>query len=356
MCDHQIKQEESDVKNTTIAIDLAKSVFEVGVSDRPGHVAANHRLSRAEIAPFMANQPATTVVMEACSSAHYWGRTFQSFGHDVKLLPPLYVRPYVQRGKTDRADVKGMLEAWRNSAIRPVPVKSESQQQLTALHRVRAGWMTTRTMRINSARGLLREFGMIFPLGAATLADRVREVIADDHTQLTMPTRELLHQLVLEIGELEKRVTGVEKQLEALAAQTPVVALLRTIPGVGLLTGTALVGFVGDVQRFRSGRHFASYLGLTPREYSSGLRHRLGRISKLGDVYLRTLLIHGARAVLVGAQAKSNPDRLRAWALQIQGRCGNNKAAIALANRLARIVWAVWKSGKPFESRLQVSD
>jgi transposase len=343
------------VKNTTIAIDLAKSVFEVGVSDRPGHVAANHRLSRAEIALFMANQPATTVIMEACSSAHYWGRTFQGFGHDVKLLPPLYVRPYVQRGKTDRADVKGMLEAWRNSDIRPVPVKSESQQQLTSLHRIRAGWMTTRTMRINSARGLLREFGIIFPLGASALADRVGEVIADDNTDLTMPVRELLHQLVLEIRELEQRIEMVEKQLEALAAQTPVVALLRTIPGVGLLTATALVGFIGDVQRFRSGRHFASYLGLTPREYSSGLRHRLGRISKLGDVYLRTLLIHGARAVLVGAQTQSSPDRFRAWALQLQRRCGNNKTAVALANRLARIVWAVWKSGKPFDCRPQVT-
>jgi transposase len=341
------------MKNTTIAIDLAKSVFEVGVSDRPGHVAANHRLSRAEIAPFMANQPATTVIMEACSSAHYWGRTFQGFGHDVKLLPPLYVRPYVQRSKTDRADVKGMLEAWRNSDIRPVPVKSESQQQLTALHRIRAGWMTSRTMRINSARGLLREFGMVFPLGASVLADRVGEVIADDNTDLTMPVRELLHQLVLEIGELEERIEMVEKQLEALALQTPVVGLLRTIPGVGLLTATALVGFVGDVQRFPSGRHFASYLGLTPREYSSGLRHRLGRISKLGDVYLRTLLIHGARAVLVAAQRKSSPDRLQSWAVDGKHRLGNNKAAVALANRMARIVWAVWKSGTPYQSRSQ---
>ena len=343
------------MKNTTIAIDLAKSVFEVGVSDRPGHVAESHRLSRSEIAPFMANQPATTVVMEACSSAHYWGRTFQSFGHDVKLLPPLYVRPYVQRDKTDRTDVKGMLEAWRNSDIRPVPVKSESQQQLTSLHRVRSCWIEARTQRINAARGLLREFGMVFPLGAAALANRVQERIADANSELPMPVRELLHQLVLEIGELEQRIESVEKQLQALAAQTPVVARLRTIPGIGLLTATAMVGFVGDVQRFPSGRHFACYLGLTPREHSSGSRRRLGRISKQGDVYLRTLLIHGARAVLIAAQSKSSPDRFRAWALQLQRRSGNNKAAVAVANKLARIVWAVWRSGKSFESRPQVS-
>jgi transposase len=170
-----------------------------------------------------------------------------------------------------------------------------------------------------------------------------------------MPLRELLHQLVLEIGELEARIKAVEKELEALAAQTPVVEQLRTIPGVGLLTSTALVGFVGDVQRFPSGRHFASDLGLTPREHSSGMKRRLGRISKRGHVYLRMLLIHGARAVLVGAQAKSGPDRFRAWAIDLQRRRGHNNAAVAVANKLARIVWGVWKSGKPFKSRPQAT-
>jgi len=341
------------VKNTTIAIDLAKSVFEIGISHHPGQVAETHRLSREQITEFMAKQNAATVVMEACGSAHYWGRTFKDFGHEVKLLPPLYVRPYVQRSKTDRADVKGMLEAYRNSAIRPVPVKSESQQQLTSLHRVRSGWMAARTARINSARGLLREFGFAFPLGAAAISGRIRELIEDAETPVLMPLRELLNQMILEIGDLETRIKAVEKQLEGLAAQTPVVALLRTIPGIGLLTSTALVGFVGDVGRFRSGRHFACYLGLTPREYSSGSRRRLGRISKQGDAYLRTLLIHGARAVLVSAKSKSQPDRFRAWGLEVQHRCGHNKAAVAVANKLARIAWAVWKSGKPFESRPQ---
>jgi transposase len=159
--------------------------------------------------------------------------------------------------------------------------------------------------------------------------------------------------LVEEIGELESRIELVEKQLQALAKQTPMVERLRTIPGVGLLTATALVGFVGDVRRFRSGRHFAAYLGLTPREYSSGLKRRLGRISKLGDVYLRTMLIHGARAVLIAAKRKSDPDHLRNWALQLQNRIGNNKAAVALANKMARIVWAVWKKEIPYRSRVE---
>ena len=342
------------MKNTTIAIDLAKSVFEVGISDRPGHVTRNHRLSRTELALFLAAQPPAIVIMEACSSSHYWGRKFQGFGHEVKLLPPFCVRPYVQRSKTDRTDVKGMLEAWRNSDIHPVPVKTESQQQLTSLHRVRSTWMAARTMRINSARGLLREFGIVFPVGAATLSDHVRALIEDADASVPMLLRDLLHQLVLEIGELESRIKTVEKHLEALASQTPVIERLRTIPGVGLLTATALVGFVGDVARFPSGRHFACYLGLTPREHSSGSRRQLGRISKRGDVYLRMLLIHGARAVLWGAKSKSDPDRFRLWALEVQQRRGHNKAAIAVANKMARIVWAVWKFAKPFESRQPV--
>jgi transposase len=217
------------VKNTTIAIDLAKSVFEIGISDRPGHVARNHRLSRTDLSAFLAAQPPATVVMEACSSAHYWGRTFEGFGHDVKLLPPFAVRPYVQRSKTDRTDVKGMLEAWRNSDIRPVPIKTESQQQLTSLHRVRSTWMAARTMRINSARGLLREFGVVFPAGAAALPDQVRALIEDADAAVPMLLRDLLHQLVLEIGELESRIKTVEKHLEALASQTPVVQRLRQL-------------------------------------------------------------------------------------------------------------------------------
>jgi transposase len=344
------------MKNTTIAIDLAKSVFEIGISDRPGHVAQNHRLSRTELATFLAAQPPATVVMEACSSAHYWGRKFTGFGHDVKLLPPLAVRPYVQRSKTDRTDVKGMLEAWRNSDIRPVPIKTESQQQLTSLHRVRSTWMAARTVRINSCRGLLREFGIVFPAGTAALPEHIQGLIEDADAAVPMLLRDLLHQLVLEIHELESRIKNVEKHLETLASQTPIIERLRTIPGVGLLTATAFVGFVGDVARFPSGRHFACYLGLTPREHSSGGRRTLGRISKRGDVYLRMLLIHGARAVLWGAKSKSDPDRFRRWALDVQRRRGHNKAATAVANKMARIVWAVWKFGKPFESRPQATD
>ena len=337
--------------STTIAIDLAKSIFEVGVSDRPGHICAQHRLSRKQLSVFVANQEPATIVMEACSSSHHWARQFQALGHDVKLLPPSYVRPYVHRSKTDRADVKGMLEAWRNSDIRPVPVKTLSQQQLTALHRMRSTWMATRTARLNATRGTLREFGIVIPVGAKRVAPTVRSLIEMVETDLPMVVRDLLHTVLLEINELESHIDDAAHQLQRLAEQTPGVKRLRSIPGVGLLTATALVAFIGDVSRFASGRHFACYLGLTPREHSSGQRRHLGRISKSGDVYLRTLLIHGGRSVLLAARSKAEPDRFHAWALRIHDTRGHNKAAVAVANKLARMIWAVWRNGDCYESR-----
>jgi transposase len=337
------------MQHTTIAVDVAKSVFEIGISHRPGHVDKHHRLSRNQLSIFMAGQPPATVVMEACSSSHHWARQFMRFGHDVNLLPPFYVRPYVQRSKTDRTDVKGMLEAWRNSEIRPVPIKTEAQQQLIAFHRVRSTWIATRTARINTARGILREFGIVVADGASRVPARVTELIEDADTELLMGVRDLLNELVVEIRQLTSRIENVERQLAAMGGETPVVERLRSIPGIGLLTATALIAFVGNVERFPSSRHFACYLGLTPREHSSGLRRQLGHISKRGDAYLRMLLAHGARSVLWAAKSKSKPDKFSTWAVDIHRRRGHNKASIAVANKMARIVWAVWKHGNPFK-------
>lgn len=343
------------MQHTTIAIDLAKSVFEVGISDRPGHVSEQHRLSRNQLPLFLANRPRTTVLMEACSSAHHWARQFQRFGHNVKLLPPSCVRPYVQRSKTDRADVKGMLEAWRNAEIRPVPIKTVSQQQMTALHRMRSAWMATRTARINAIRGILREFGIVIPIGASRVRPAVMEVLEDADSDLPIVVRHLLHELLTEVRQLDTYVDNAERQLQALSQETPTVERLRSIPGVGLLTSTALVAFIGEVSRFPTGRHFACYLGLTPREHSSGQRRYLGRISKCGDVYLRMLLIHGARSVLLSARSKADPDRLHCWALKVQDSRGHNKATVAVANKLARIIWAVWRHGRPYQATQMTS-
>jgi transposase len=283
--------------------------------------------------------------MEACGSAHYWGRRIEGLGHRVILLPPYHVRPYVRRNKTDRTDAKGILEASRNEDIRPVPVKTVSQQVLTSLHRLRSGWMSERTARINCLRGLLRELGFFIPTGARQVIPAVWALVEDAEADLPDTLRPFLAELCQEIREIEARVDRVEKQLQAMSQQLPVVAQLMTIPGVGLLTATALLAFIGDIRRFPSARHLASYLGLTPREYSSGLRRYLGRISKRGDGYLRTLLIHGARSVLLRARADRS-DRLREWANQIAKTHVHNKAAVAVANKIARVVWAVWTHGR----------
>jgi transposase len=333
--------------DTRIAVDVAKAVFELAISDRAGHVARRVRLPRAQFLPFIAQQTAATVVMEACGSAHYWAREIEKLGHRVVLLPPHHVRPYIRRNKTDRTDAKGILEASRNDDIRPVPVKSVNQQVLTSLHRLRSGWMLERTARLNALRGLLRELGVFIPVGSREVVPAAWALIEDADSNLPDALRPIFAEACREIREIEARVHLVERQLDSIAEQLPAVEHLQTIPGVGLLTSTAMVGFIGDIRRFPSGRHFASYLGLTPREYSSGLKRNLGRISKRGDGYLRTLLIHGARSVLVHAR-KQQPDRLREWANQLAKTHIQNKAAVAVANKLARIVWAVWKHEKPF--------
>ncbi len=337
------------MQSTTIAVDLAKSVFEVAVSQRPGKVARRHRLSRAQFSRFLAEQAPATVVMEACGTAHFWGREAGARGHRVVLLPPHAVRPYVLRNKTDGADAKGLLEAIRNDDLRPVPVKSVDQHALASLHRMRSAWMATRTARLNTLRGLLRELGFAIPVGARQVVPQVWALVSDADSAVPDALRPVLAEAAREIRELEVRVREVERSLEAMSRGSEVLGRLRTIPGVGLLTATALVALVGDVQRFPSGRHFASYLGLTPRESSSGLRRRLGAISKRGDPYLRMLLIHGARSVLLHAKkATGERDRLRTWAVDREHARGHNKAAVALANKLARIVWAVWRRERNF--------
>jgi len=222
-----------------------------------------------------------------------------------------------------------------------VPVKTPAQQQLAALHLVRSAWLVTRTARINTLRGLLREQGFVIPVGSRYVVPRALELAGDVDSPLSDGQRFALFELAQEIREAERRLHDVETRLEALAKQNALAVRLRTVPGIGLLTATALAGFVGDLRRFAPGRHFASYLGLTPRERSSGAIRRLGAISKRGDVYLRMLLVHGARAVLAAAPNAKQPDRLRSWAMELAARIGHNKATVALANKLARYAWAV---------------
>jgi transposase len=338
---------------TTVAVDLAKSVFELAVSDGQGRVTERKRLSREGFAKFFVNREPCRIVMEACGTAHHWARTFQAQGHAVKLLPPQHVRPYVRRNKTDRADAAALLEADRCGDILPVPVKTEGQQALQGLHRVRSGWMATRTARINTVRGLLREFGFDMPQGPAAVMARVPGWLADETVSMPPVLRQALSAVMDEISRLDTRIAELEKQLRQEAKQRPAVQKLMDVPGIGLLIATALIAAVGNMEAFRDGRHLAAWLGLTPKESSSGNRRRLGRISKRGAPYLRTLLIHGARSALNAAAVKraagQELTRLQRWAVELAGRVGHNKAATALANKLARISYAVVRQGRTFD-------
>jgi transposase len=329
---------------TTLAIDLAKDVFEVAMANESGRIVRRERLSRARFGRFVETLPPLRIVMEACGSAHYWARRFIAAGHHVALLPAHYVKPYRRRNKTDRADCEALLEAVKNPEIHPVAVKSPEQQAVQALHRLRSQWMTTRTARINTLRGLLREFGLVIPLGATTALKQFPEVI--DSPAVPPFLRPPLLSMLEEIRSLTARMTDIERQLESATADDGVVQTLRTVSGIGLLTATALQASAGDARHFRNGRHLASWLGLTPKEHSSGDRRNLGGISKRGDGYVRMLLIHGARSVLLRAgqlaRAGHALNPFQRWALDLAARVGHNKAAVGLANKLARIAWSVW--------------
>jgi len=334
---------------TQAGVDIAKAVFEVALSDTPGTVGARHRLSRARFRRFFAERETTTVLMEACGSAHYWGRELEAMGHRVRLLHPGDVARYRDGNKTDRADAKAVLEAARNAAIDPVPVKSQEQQAIAALHRMRQGYLQTRTARINAVRGHLREFGIVIPVGARYVVAHAESALAT--TELPDVLRRALVDLLAEIEALQAKAEQLRSQLERLARTMPEAGVLMSVPGIGVLTATALLAFVGDLNRFRSGRDLAAYLGLTPREHSSGQTRRLGRITKRGNSYVRMMLIHGARSALRAGSLANAPDDIRTWALAIKQRRGFNVAAVALANKLARVCWRVWHDQRPFERR-----
>lgn len=327
---------------TTVAVDLSMTVFEVGIADRQWRIVERRRLNLRQFARFLADQPMSHIVMESCGTAHHWGRVAQGHGHRVTLLPIHYVKPYLRGNKTDRTDVDALLDAVRTGHIPPVVVKTTAQQELVALHRIRQQWVATRTARVNALRGFFREHGIPLPAGPRAALAAVPALAERLPAQLALAVTSV-HD---DVRSLETRITGVERQLAAIAKDHDTVQRLLEIPGVGLLTATALVGSVGRISAFRRARQFASWFGLTPREHSSGPRRRLGAITKRGDVYLRYLLTHGARAVLLTAQRRAAARKpltgLQPWAVQLAARKGHNKATIAVANKLARTIWAVW--------------
>ena len=344
--------------NTTVAapvvgVDLAKNVFQLAVADTAWRVVATHRLTRSQFERWFTNRQVGLVVMEACGSAHHWARRLTAMGIDVQLLPAKYVRAYVKRNKTDSADAAALLEAARCADIVPVRVKSVEQQALQSLHRTRSLWMATRTARINALRGFCREFGIAITPGSRVGMEQIARVLADPDSALPELLRPTMQLLVEEVRLLEARIDRLERQLAVAARESQACTTLLSVPGIGLLTATALVAATGgSVNHFRSARHFASWFGLTPKEHSSGSTRHLGRISKRGDRYLRMLITHGARSVLraaaVARTAGRPIDPLRQWAVAVQQRSNHNKATCALANKLARICYATLRDQEPY--------
>lgn len=341
------------MRATTVAIDLAKDVFELAFADAQHRIVERRRLSRRAFAQALDNRVPLRVVMEACSGAHYWARRFVAQGHTVRLLPARDVRPYVRRNKTDRADAAGLIEADRCAQIDAVPIKSIEQQGVQALHRIREQLKAQRTATINLVRGVLREFGIVIPAGAAKVRPAVLATLEDAGNDLPMALRHTLGELLEQLMHVTQRMNAIEQRLTEHAQTDLACQRYLQVPGIGVLTATALRSSVGSLDRFPSGRHFSAWLGMTPREHSSGNRRHLGRISKRGDGYLRLLLIHGARAALRAAQLRQQRaqplNRLQHWALSLHERVGHNKAAVALANKMARRVWAMEHHGTAFD-------
>ena len=340
------------MNTTTIGIDIAKSVFQVSMANRAGRIVDRKRLSRTQFQRFLAEQPNAALVMEACATSHHWARTAQSHGHRTRLLHAQYVRPYVRRNKTDAADADALLRASRDPDLKGVVVKSLDQQALQGLHRIRSQWQDTRRQRICLVRGLLAEFGISLATGASGLAARLRSV-SDRLPPLLAPT---IDPVIEEIVDLETKIKQIDRQLTELAKQSPIGRCLLSIPGVGVITATALIGSVGDIHAFNRARQFSAWLGLTPREYSSGQSRHLGGISKRGDRYLRMLLIHGARSALLMAHRQATKGEhtlteLQRWVLRLECRANHNKATVALANKMARIIWSVWTTQEEYQSR-----
>lgn len=336
---------------TTIGIDIAKSVFQLSVANQSGKIIERNRLTRGQFERYLYKQSQSKLVMEACGTAHHWARTAVDAGHEVVLLHPGYVKPYVRRNKTDAADADALVQASRDPELKPVPAKSIDQQAMQSVHRIRQQMMDTRKQRINLARSLFAEFGIPLPTGTKDTVTRLR--MHED--KLPALLIQALDPVIEEIAALKERIDALDTQLKMFANDHPVVQQLMTIPGVGVTTATAMFGSVPDIHQFKRARQFSSWLGLTPREFSSGHKRVLGRISKRGDKYLRMLLIHGARAALLAAHRKrinGKPvTRLQQWATDLQQQKHHNIATVALANKMARIIWAMWTTGDEYQAK-----
>jgi transposase len=326
-------------KITTIGLDLAKNVFHVVGCNEHGKIVRKRMLKRSQVLTYFANLPVSLVGMEACASAHHWARELGTLGHEVRLIPPQYVKPYVRGNKNDYNDALAIAEAVVRPEMRFVGVKTPEQQDIQALHRLRERRLGDRTALCNQLRGLLAEYGLVFPKGITTLRRHLPELLEDGKNGLSDLFRQLLAQGYQQLQELDGHIDFYTQELVHQSQQDDACQRLQTIPGFGPIVASVFHSVVGHGQAYRRGRDVSASIGLVPKQHSSGGKEVLLGISKCGDRYLRSLLIHGARSVVI--QAKAKDDRLSRWINHLVSARGFNKAVVALANKMARIGWVI---------------
>lgn len=334
------------MKITTIGIDIAKSIFHLCGVNKMGRVLKKKQLKRKQVLPYLARLEPALVVMEACGGANYWAREIQALGHEVKLIAPQYVKPYVKGNKNDYNDAEAIAEAAQRANMRFVPIKSVEQQDIQNLHRQRERIKKARTALVNQVRGLLAEYGIVINKGVAAVRKGLPDILEDAENGLTMRSRELFADLLEELRLLDERLKRSEEQIEACNRENEVCQRLDEILGVGPITASAAYAAAGDGKDFVNGRHFSAWIGLVPGQHSTGGKSTLLGISKRGNAYLRTLFIHGARAVLRHSANKT--DRFSLWAQALVERRGYNKACVAVANKMARIAWVIMAKGETY--------
>lgn len=333
---------------TLLGIDIAKNVFQLHGADQAGNPVLKKKITRSNLLKTIANLPKCTVVMEACGGANYWCRQFIALGHTAKLISPQFVKPFVKTNKNDRNDSEAICEAASRPTMRFVSPKSIEQEDIQAVHRVRSRLIQERTALINQIRGLLIEYGIAIPQGANKIRKALPEILEDAENELSHLTRILFSELYEELLEKNRKITMYDQKIESIFKSNSMCQKISKIEGVGPMTATAIVATMGDPKIFKNGRHFASYLGLVPRQFSSGNKERLLGISKRGDVYTRTLLIHGGRSV-VRQVGRDKEDARSRWICSLKERRGSNRAAVAVANKNARIIWALLAKNEEYK-------
>lgn len=331
-----------------MGIDLAKRSFQVHGVDTDGQKVIEKKFSRQKLKEYFVALSPCIIAMEACGSAHYWARLLRFYGHEVKLIAPQFVKPYVKSNKNDVVDAEAICEAVQRPNMRFVAVKEIGQQDIQSIHRMRSLAVGRRTAQINQIRGLLLEYGIEIPAGRSNLLKRLPEILEDAENGLTNLFREELFRLYEELRHLGEHIAHYDEKIERMAHADERATRLQTIPGIGPKIATALLAAIGDIHAFKNGRQLAAWLGLVPRQSSTGGRSKLLGISKRGDVYLRQLIIHGARSILLTVDRKT--DRTSRWATTLKGRRHANIATVAMANKMARIAFALLKNGDTYRT------